>query len=76
MLTTDGDVVQLLQRLPPDQRAAIEARVVDEQEYEQIGAATHTSEAVIRKRVALVIAGKRTAAGTPGFVHGPASRVR
>ena len=36
VLTTDGDVVQLLQRLPADQRAAIEARVVDGQDYEQI----------------------------------------
>ena len=40
VVTTDGDVVQLLQRLPADQRAAIEARVLDEQEYEQIAAAT------------------------------------
>ena len=43
VVTTDGDVVQLMQRLPADQRAAIEARVVDEQEYEQIAAATQTS---------------------------------
>ena len=50
LVTADGDVVQLMQRLPADQRAAIEARVLDEQEYEQIAAATQTSEAVIRKR--------------------------
>jgi RNA polymerase sigma-70 factor (ECF subfamily) len=31
VMTTDGDVVQLLQRLPADQRDAIEARVLDEQ---------------------------------------------
>ena len=59
VVTTDGDVVQLLQRLPADQRAAIEARVVDEQEYEQIAAATHTSEAVIRKRVSRGLASLR-----------------
>jgi DNA-directed RNA polymerase specialized sigma24 family protein len=29
VVTAEGDVVQLLQRLPADQRAAIEARVVD-----------------------------------------------
>ena len=51
VVTAEGDVVQLLQRLPADQRAAIEARVVDEQQYEQIAAAAQTSEAVIRKRV-------------------------
>ena len=59
VVTTDGDVVQLLQRLPADQRAAIEARVLDEQESEQIAAATHTSEAVIRKRVSRGLASLR-----------------
>ena len=39
VVTADGEVVQLVQRLPADQRAAIEARVVDGQEYEQIAAA-------------------------------------
>ena len=56
VITTDGDVVQLLQLLPADQRAAIEARVLDEQQYEQIAAATQTSEAVIRKRVSRGVA--------------------
>jgi RNA polymerase sigma factor (sigma-70 family) len=59
VMTTEGDVVQLLQRLPADQRAAIEARVLDEQEYEQIAAATQTSEAVIRKRVSRGLASLR-----------------
>ncbi len=59
VVTAEGDVVELLQRLPADQRAAIEARVVDEQEYEQIAAATHTSEAVIRKRVSRGLASLR-----------------
>ena len=59
VVTTDGDVVELLQRLPADQRAAIEARVLDEQEYEQIAAATQTSEAVIRKRVSRGLASLR-----------------
>ncbi len=59
VVTAKGDVVQLLQRLPADQRAAIEARVVDEQEYEQIAAATKTSEAVIRQRVSRGLASLR-----------------
>jgi RNA polymerase sigma-70 factor (ECF subfamily) len=58
-VTADGDVVQLLQRLPADQRAAIEARVLGEQDYEQIAAATRTSEAVIRKRVSRGLASLR-----------------
>ena len=36
VVTADGDVVELLRRLPADQRAAIEARVGDGQDYEQI----------------------------------------
>src|SRR5829696_607941 len=59
VVTAEGDVVQLVQRLPVDQRAAIEARVVDEQEYEQIAAAAQTSEAVIRKRVSRGLASLR-----------------
>ena len=59
VMTTDGDVVQLMQRLPADQREAIEARVLDEQEYEQIASATQTSEAVIRKRVSRGLASLR-----------------
>jgi RNA polymerase sigma-70 factor, ECF subfamily len=59
VVTAEGDVVQLLQRLPADQRAAIEARVLDEQEYEQIAAAAQTSAAVIRKRVSRGLASLR-----------------
>jgi RNA polymerase sigma factor (sigma-70 family) len=56
---TDGEVAQLLERLPADQREAIEARVVHEQDYEQIAAATRTSQAVIRKRVSRGLASLR-----------------
>ena len=59
VVTADGEVVRLLQRLPADQRDAIEARVLDEQEYEQIAAATQTSEAMIRKRVSRGLASLR-----------------
>jgi RNA polymerase sigma factor (sigma-70 family) len=54
-----GDVVQLLRRQPADQRAAIEARVLDEQEYEHIAAATHMSQAMIRQRVSRGLASLR-----------------
>ena len=59
VVTAEGDVVQLLQRLPADQRAAIEARVLDEQEYEHIATATHMSQVVIRKRVSRGLASLR-----------------
>lgn len=56
---TEGEVALLLQRLPADQRHAIEARVVHEQGYDQIAAAMRTSEAVIRKRVSRGLASLR-----------------
>jgi RNA polymerase sigma factor (sigma-70 family) len=37
--------------LAPDQREAIVAHVVDERSYEDIATETHTSQAVVRKRV-------------------------
>lgn len=48
---SDCEVARLLQKLPEDQRQAIEARVFNERDYEEIAAATGTSQAVIRKRV-------------------------
>jgi RNA polymerase sigma-70 factor (ECF subfamily) len=42
---------ELLDGLPPDQRAAVEARVVDERDYAEIATAAETSETVIRQRV-------------------------
>lgn len=42
---------ELLAGLPPDQRDAIQARVLDERGYADIGATLGCSEAVIRKRV-------------------------
>ncbi|HEX8207141.1 MAG TPA: RNA polymerase sigma factor [Solirubrobacteraceae bacterium] len=40
-----------LSDLPEDQRAAVQARVVDELGYDEIAAGLQTSEAVVRKRV-------------------------
>ncbi|MEA2156681.1 MAG: hypothetical protein QOE11_2821 [Solirubrobacteraceae bacterium] len=44
-------VLDELAGLPPDQRAAVEARVLHELDYSQIALATGASELVVRKRV-------------------------
>ena len=41
----------LVERLPPDQRAAVKAHVVDEREYREIARELQTTELVVRKRV-------------------------
>src|ERR671916_661359 len=43
--------------LPADQRAAIEARVLDEREYAEIASSARTSASVIRQRVSRGLAG-------------------
>ena len=47
----DGWIVELLARLPAEQRDAVRARVVDERSYGEIARGLRTSELVIRKRV-------------------------
>jgi RNA polymerase sigma factor (sigma-70 family) len=42
---------QLIDELPPGQREAVRAHVIDERSYGEIAVTTETSEAVIRKRV-------------------------
>jgi RNA polymerase sigma factor (sigma-70 family) len=49
--------------LPPDQRTAIQARVIDERDYDEIALAAATSESVIRKRVSRGLAGMRARLG-------------
>jgi RNA polymerase sigma factor (sigma-70 family) len=49
-----------LDSLPADQRAAIEARILDERDYAEIASSTRTSEAVVRKRVSRGLAGLRS----------------
>jgi RNA polymerase sigma factor (sigma-70 family) len=44
-------VRELLDSLPPGERAAVEARVVADREYAEIARASSTTELVIRKRV-------------------------
>ena len=58
VVTADGDVVQLLQRLPADQRDRSRPRSRRAGD-EQIAAATQTSAAVIRKRVSRGLASLR-----------------
>jgi RNA polymerase sigma-70 factor (ECF subfamily) len=42
---------QLIDELPPDQREAVRAHVIDDVPYEELAIAGKTSEAVVRKRV-------------------------
>ena len=44
-------VLELMERLPADQREAVRSRIVDERPYSEIASALRTSELVIRKRV-------------------------
>ena len=48
---SESRLATLLGDLPADQRAALLARVVDEQSYDEIAASLDCSEAVIRQRV-------------------------
>ncbi|HEX8104957.1 MAG TPA: sigma-70 family RNA polymerase sigma factor [Solirubrobacteraceae bacterium] len=50
-----------LSLLPPDQRDAVRARVVDERPYAEIARAARTSESVIRQRVSRGLARLRAA---------------
>jgi RNA polymerase sigma factor (sigma-70 family) len=45
------DALALVADLPPDQRAAVLARIVDERAYAEIAAETRTSQSVVRQRV-------------------------
>jgi RNA polymerase sigma-70 factor (ECF subfamily) len=50
-LGDDGYVERLLGDLPPEQRDAVRARVLDERSYAEIAGELHCSEAVVRQRV-------------------------
>jgi RNA polymerase sigma-70 factor (ECF subfamily) len=49
-----------LEQLPPEQRDAVLARVLDEQDYAEIATRARTSESVVRKRVSRGLAGLRS----------------
>jgi RNA polymerase sigma factor (sigma-70 family) len=61
--TADVEAVALLAHLPDDQRAAVEARVLHDREYDEIAAADGVSESVVRKRVSRGLAGLRDRLG-------------
>ena len=42
---------ELMDELPPEQRAAVEARVLEERDYAEIAVAADTTEPVVRQRV-------------------------
>ena len=51
LASRDDWVLELLERLPVEQRSAIRARVLEERSYAEIAVELDTSELVIRKRV-------------------------
>ena len=53
----------MMERLTPDQRAAIAAHVLEERPYDQIAVELETSEAVVRKRVSRGLAAMRERMG-------------
>jgi RNA polymerase sigma factor (sigma-70 family) len=57
------DARVLMERLAPNQRAAITAHVLEERPYDQIAAELDTSEAVVRKRVSRGLAAMRDRMG-------------
>jgi RNA polymerase sigma factor (sigma-70 family) len=56
-------VVELLEELPPEQRAAIEARLLEERRYGEIAGVEGVSEVAIRQRVSRGLAGLRKRIG-------------
>lgn len=61
-MTSATDVaLELARQLPPDQFQALQARVLQERDYEDIAAELELSEAVVRKRVSRALRFLRTA---------------
>ncbi len=59
-LTPSDEATLALAELPPEQRHAIEARVIGERDYTEIASELHCSEAVVRKRVSRGLRALRT----------------
>ena len=62
--SADGAAGQLLAALPPDEQAAVRARVIDERTYAEIAGELGCSEMVVRKRVSRGLSRLRTALAT------------
>ncbi len=50
-LTQEASVLELLEALPPEQRDAVRARILDDRDYDDIAAGSHSSEMAVRQRV-------------------------
>jgi RNA polymerase sigma-70 factor (ECF subfamily) len=50
-LTAETPALELVEKLPAEQRLAITARVIDERDYREIASELQLSEQVVRKRV-------------------------
>jgi RNA polymerase sigma factor (sigma-70 family) len=61
--STAVQLTEALGALPPDQRAALNARVLEEQDYDAIARSSGTAEATIRKRVSRALGSLRNAMG-------------
>jgi DNA-directed RNA polymerase specialized sigma24 family protein len=59
----DDAALQLVSELPPDQRDAVRAHVLDDRDYEDIAREQLTSEATVRKRVSRGLYALRARAG-------------
>jgi RNA polymerase sigma factor (sigma-70 family) len=55
----NGNAIDLLGRLPVDQREAIRARIVEDRSYAEIAAGLQCSECVVRQRVSRGLAALR-----------------
>jgi RNA polymerase sigma-70 factor (ECF subfamily) len=58
-LAGGGQLVQLVESLPEDERFAIRLRILDERPYQEIASRLRCSEMVIRKRVSRGLARMR-----------------
>jgi RNA polymerase sigma factor (sigma-70 family) len=61
--STAAQLTDAMDALPPDQRAALNARVLEEQEYDAIARSSGTAEATVRKRVSRALDTLRNALG-------------
>jgi RNA polymerase sigma factor (sigma-70 family) len=59
LAAADDSLQEVLSELPPDQRAAVRARVLDEREYDEIARQSGVSEDAVRKRVSAGLATMR-----------------
>jgi RNA polymerase sigma factor (sigma-70 family) len=55
----DGAILRLLKELPPEQREAVHAHIVEDEPYDDVAARLRTSPAVVRKRVSRGLAALR-----------------